>query len=193
MPSNHLILCRPVLLLRSIFPSIRVFSNESTLCIRWPKYWSFSFSPSSEYSGLISLRIDWRDLLVSREGRSSCRLAQVCCWLPEAPGSAGAAPLRTAHSGHLERQVSPLPSENSGPKCWVRGLCTRLPLSRSNKTKPTGKEKKVRLFSHPCSIFIFWVLLMGFASDKSPFCLLPCPSFLRGTEGHRLFSVSASC
>ena len=66
MPSNHLILCFPLLLLPSIFPSIRVFSNESVLHIRWPKYWSFSFSisPSSEYSGLISFRMDWLDLLV---------------------------------------------------------------------------------------------------------------------------------
>ena len=64
MPSNHLILCCPLFLLPSIFPSIRVFSNlESVLHIRWPKYWSFSFSPSSEYSGLISFRIDWLDLL----------------------------------------------------------------------------------------------------------------------------------
>ena len=65
MPSNHLILCRPLLLLPSIFPSIRVFSNESIICIRWPKYWSFSFniSPSNEYSGLISFRMDWLDLL----------------------------------------------------------------------------------------------------------------------------------
>ena len=65
MPSNHLILCRPLLLLPSIFPSIRVFSSESALHIRWPKYWSFSFSssPSSEYSGLISFRIDWFGLL----------------------------------------------------------------------------------------------------------------------------------
>ena len=65
MPSNHLILCRPLLLLCSIFPSIRVFSNESVLHIRWPKYWSLSFSisPSNEYSGLISLRMDWLDLL----------------------------------------------------------------------------------------------------------------------------------
>ena len=64
MPSNHLILCRSLLLLPSIFPSIRVFSNESILHIRWPKYWSFSFSisPSSEYSGLISFRMDWLDL-----------------------------------------------------------------------------------------------------------------------------------
>ena len=63
MPSNHLILCHPLLLLPSIFPSIRVFSNESVLCIRWPKYWSFSISPSNEYSGLISFRKDWLDLL----------------------------------------------------------------------------------------------------------------------------------
>ena len=65
MPSNHLILCPPLLLLPSIFPSIRVFSNESVLRIRWPKYWCFSFSisPSHEYSGLISFKIDWLDLL----------------------------------------------------------------------------------------------------------------------------------
>ena len=65
MPSNHLILCHPLLLLPSIFLSTRDFSNELTLCIRWPKYWSFSFniSPSNEYSGLISFRIDWLDLL----------------------------------------------------------------------------------------------------------------------------------
>ena len=65
MPSSHLTLCHPLLLLPSIFPSIRVFSNESAICIRWPKYWSFSFSisPSNEYSGLISFGIDWFDLL----------------------------------------------------------------------------------------------------------------------------------
>ena len=63
MPCNQLIVCHPLLLLPSIFPSTRVFSTESFLCIRWPKYWSFSISPSSEYSGLISLRIDWFDLL----------------------------------------------------------------------------------------------------------------------------------
>jgi len=65
MPSNHLILCHPLLLPPSIFPSISVFSNESVLCIRWPKYWSFSFSvsPPNEYSGLISFRMSWLDLL----------------------------------------------------------------------------------------------------------------------------------
>ena len=65
MPSNHLVLCHPLLLLPSIFPSIRVFSNESVFHIRWPKYWSFSFiiSPSSEYSGLVSFRMNWLDHL----------------------------------------------------------------------------------------------------------------------------------
>ena len=65
IPSSHLIFCRPLLLPPSIFPSIRVFSNESVLCIRWPKYWNFSFniSPSNVYSGLVSFRMDWLDLL----------------------------------------------------------------------------------------------------------------------------------
>ena len=73
MPSNHLILCCPLLLLPSIFPSIRVFSNKSVLHIRWLKYWSFSFSisPSNEYSGLISFRIDWLDLLAVQGTRKS--------------------------------------------------------------------------------------------------------------------------
>ena len=63
MPSNHLILCHPLFLLPSIFPSIKVFSSESALCIRWPKYWNFSFNTSPSNSGLISLRMDWLDLL----------------------------------------------------------------------------------------------------------------------------------
>ena len=67
MLSNHLILCHPLLLLPSIFPSIRVFSNELTLHIRWPKYWSFSISPSNEYSRLISFRFDWFDFLAVQE------------------------------------------------------------------------------------------------------------------------------
>ena len=73
MPSNHLILCHPLLLPPSIFPSIRVFSNKSALCIRWPKYWSFSFniSPSNEHSGLISFRMDWLDLCSPRDSQES--------------------------------------------------------------------------------------------------------------------------
>ena len=75
MPSNHLILCHPLLLLPSVFASIRVFSNESVLHIRWPKYWSFSFSisPSNEYSGLTSFRMDWLDLLAV-QGTLKCLL-----------------------------------------------------------------------------------------------------------------------
>ena len=78
MPSNHLILCRPLLLLPSVFPSIRVFSNESALCIRWPKYWSFScsISPSNEYSGLISFSIDWFDLLAIQGTQESSTAPQ---------------------------------------------------------------------------------------------------------------------
>ena len=73
MPSNHLILCHPLLLPPSIFPSIRVFSNESALSIRWPKYWSFSFSisPCNEYSGLIYFRMNWLDLLGPRDSQES--------------------------------------------------------------------------------------------------------------------------
>ena len=71
MPSNHVIHCHPLLLLPSIFPSMRVFSNESALHIRWQKYWSFSISPSTEYSGLISFRIDWFDLVVQGTLESS--------------------------------------------------------------------------------------------------------------------------
>ena len=75
LPSNHFILCHPLLLLPSVLPSIRVFSNESPLCMTWPKYWSFSFriSPSNEYSGLISFRTDWFDLLAV-QGTPKCLL-----------------------------------------------------------------------------------------------------------------------
>ena len=71
MPSNRLILCHPLLLLPSIFPSIRVFSNELAFHIRWPEYWSFSFSPSTKYSGLIPFRIDWFDLAVQGDSQES--------------------------------------------------------------------------------------------------------------------------
>ena len=83
MPSNHLILCCPLLLPHSIFPSIRVFSNESVLRIRWPKYWSFSFSigPSNEYSGLISFRMDWLDLFaVQGTLQSLLQHHSLWCW-----------------------------------------------------------------------------------------------------------------
>ena len=97
MLSNHLILCHPLLLLPSIFPSIRVFSNESVLCSRWPKYWSFSFSIclSSEYSGLISFRINWFDLLLVQHHNLKASIlwctpslwsnTHICTWLLEKP------------------------------------------------------------------------------------------------------------
>ena len=105
MPSNNLILCHPLLLLPSIFPSIGVFSIESALCIRWPKFWNFSFSinPSSEYSGLISFRIDWFDFLAVQGTLNSLLLhyswkhqffdaqpslwsnSHICTWLLEKP------------------------------------------------------------------------------------------------------------
>ena len=82
MSSNHLNLCHPLLLLPSIFPNIRVFSNESVLCIRWPKYWSFSVSPSEDYSGLISFRIDWFDLLaVKRTLKSLLQHHSLKTWI----------------------------------------------------------------------------------------------------------------
>ena len=76
MPSNHLILCRPLLLTPSVFPSIRVFSNESVLCIRWPKYCNFGISPSNEYSGLIFFRIDWFYLLAVQRTLESSLIPQ---------------------------------------------------------------------------------------------------------------------
>ena len=86
MPSNHLILCRPLFLLPLIFPSVRIYSNESVLCIRWSKYWSFNFSisPSNEYSGLISFRIEWFDLAVQGTLKSllqhhSSKASILCC------------------------------------------------------------------------------------------------------------------
>ena len=89
MPSNHLILCRPLLLLPSIFPSIRVFSKESVLCIRWPKYWSFSFSisPSNEYSGLISFRMDWLDLLAVQGTLTITSLPKITISCPVSPST----------------------------------------------------------------------------------------------------------
>ena len=81
MPSSHLILCRPLLLLSSIFPNIRVFSNESALRMRWPKYWSFSFniSPSNEHPGLISFRMDWLDVIFKK---LFYIVASISYWLP---------------------------------------------------------------------------------------------------------------
>ena len=112
LPSSHLILCCPLLLLTSIFPSIRVFSNESAFLIRWPKYWNFSISPSNEYSGLISFRIDWFDFLavkgfsrVFSNSQSGQLLSHV--WLFATPWTAAhQAPLSSTISQNLLKFLS---------------------------------------------------------------------------------------
>ena len=131
MPSNHLILCCPLLLLPSIFPSIRVFSNESVLCIRWPKYWGFSFSisPSNEYSGLISFRLDWFDHAVQGTLKSLLQ-----------HHSSKASILRGSRTRCLRRCRS-LPSSSwavtstlfLGMACWAK---------RSNYLKPRAEEER---------------------------------------------------
>ena len=95
MPSNHFILCHPLFLLPSIFPSIRVFSKESVLRIRWPKDWSFSFSisPSNEYPGLISLRVDWFDLLEFQGTQIQSRRPRFNGWPGRSPGEGNGNPL----------------------------------------------------------------------------------------------------
>ena len=97
MPSSHLILRHPLLLLPSIFPSIRVFSSESVLPIRWPKYWSFSFSPSNEYSGLISFRMDWLDLLAVQGTLESFPAPQIESINPSVLSFLYSQTLRTVH------------------------------------------------------------------------------------------------
>ena len=112
MPSNHLILCHPLLLLPSLFPSIRVFSNDSALCIRWPKYWSFSFSinPSNEYLGLISFRIDWFDLLAVQGTLKS---------LLQHPSSKAPIPW---HSLFFMVQLSHPYTSTGKPELWLDGF-----------------------------------------------------------------------
>ena len=104
MPSGHLILCSPLLLLPSIFPSIRVFSSESALCIRWLKFWSFSFSnsPSNEYSGLVSFRIDWFDLAVQRTLKSLLQHHNMkVSWAFKVVGSSRTSPLQLLAISYL--------------------------------------------------------------------------------------------
>ena len=113
MPSNRLILCHPLLLLPSIFPSIRVFSNESALCVRWPKYWSFSFniSPSNEHPGLLSFRMDWLDLLApgfTAESSDSFKSAQPTsfpCTGPNKPCCPSRSPTALLHDLSLSAQI----------------------------------------------------------------------------------------
>ena len=128
MPSNHLFLCHPLLLLPSIFPSIRVFSNESALRIRWPKYWSFSFSisPTNDYSGLISFRIDWLELLAVQGMKSK---AEGCI---------------SYNSANLLLGVYPWEINAMLCKCYVHECSQQLILSQMGTTqmsihKRTGK------------------------------------------------------
>ena len=144
--SNHLILCCPLLLLPSVFPSIMVFSHESALCIRWPKDWSFSLSPSNEYSGLISCRIDWFDLLaiqgtlksllqhhswsplchpsstwspdVVSKAQSIWPCISLLCYLLWPSGQSSNS--LTSHTGQLDRviRISALASEGPGSESW---------------------------------------------------------------------------
>ena len=129
MPSNHLILCHPLLLLPSVFPSIRVFSSESVLCIRWPKYWNFSFSisPSNEYSGLISFRMNWLDLLAVQgtlksllQHHSSKASVLRCFWWR--PKNCLNVP---SHFGTFPHHESVRPAFNRGERpLFLRLLCT---------------------------------------------------------------------
>ena len=129
MPSSHLILCHPLHLLPSIFPSIRVFSNESALHIRWPKYWSFSFniSPSNEYPGLISFRMDWFDLLAVHGTLQKCR--SVFHPQTRASNTSWGESVRTpAGSLCLPRKYCPLPFHPTAllrtpTNWWVHGGC----------------------------------------------------------------------
>ena len=122
MPSNHLILCHPLLLPPSIFPSITIFSNQSVHCFRWPKYWSFSFSisPSSEYSGLISFRIDWLDLLAAQGTSppgSSVRFPREGYWsgLPFPPLGESSRQRDLLHCGGLFTTEPPVKSSQPVP------------------------------------------------------------------------------
>ena len=118
MPSNHLILCHPLLLLPSIFPNIRVFSNESVLLIRWPKYWSFSFSisPSSEYSGLIFFRIDWFDLLTPFREMVISSAKEFYIRVKAKPSGSGSRELGKAQA------TSQVPAWVCGEKTWWQVL-----------------------------------------------------------------------
>ena len=118
MPSNHLILCHPLLLLPSIFPNIRVFSNESVLLIRWPKYWSFSFSisPSSEYSGLIFFRIDWFDLLMPFREMVISSAKEFYIRVKAKPSGSGSRELGKAQA------TSQVPAWVCGEKTWWQVL-----------------------------------------------------------------------
>ena len=137
MPSSHLILCRPLLLLPPVPPSIRVFSNESALCIRWPKYWSFSFSisPSNEHPGLISFRMHWLDLLAAQGTlksllrHHSSEASILRCCFPYSPALTSICDYRKNHSfDKMAVVLSILRSYLLKSALWPYGLGTVSPL-----------------------------------------------------------------
>ena len=157
MPSSHLILCRPLLLLPPIAPTIRVFSSESTLCMRWPKYWSFSFniSPSNEHPGLISFRMDWLDLL-SVQFSSVQSLSRV--WLFATPWIA-------AHQASLS-----ITNSRSPPKTMSINLVmpfNYLILSRP-LLLPSSIFPTIRVFSNESALRIRWTKYWSFSFNISP-------------------------
>ena len=163
MPSNHLILCRPLLLLSSVFPSIRVFSNESAHRIRWPKYWSFSFniSPSNEHSGLISFRMDWLDLLavqgtlyISDQIRSVAQLFPTLC--DPMNGSTPGLPLhhQLPESTQTHVHVLVMPSKQ---------LILCRPLLLLPLIFPS-----IRVFSNKSALLIRWPKYWSFSFNISP-------------------------
>ena len=142
MPSNHLVLCCPLLLLPSIFPNIRVFSNESALCIKWPKYWSFSFSvrPSNEHSGLISFRIDWFDCLAVQGTLKSLLLLLLShvshvrlCATPQMAAHQAPQSLGFSRQEHWSGLPFPSPMHESEKWKWSRSVV-------SNPQRPHGLQ-----------------------------------------------------
>ena len=150
MPSNHLILCHPLLLLPSIFPNVRVFSNKLALCIRWPKYWSFSFSisGSNEYSGLISFRIDWFDLLAVQGTQESSPAPQF-----ESINSSVLSllydPTLTFIHGYWINH-----SFDYTGLCWQSGVLPFKTLSRFVITFPPKSKRLLILWLHSLSVVI---------------------------------------
>ena len=159
---NHLILCHPLLLLLSIFPSIRVFSNESTLCIRWPNYWSFSISPSNEYSELISFKIDWCDLAVQGDSQESSQFSSVqslsCVWLFVIPWIAA-------------RQAS-LPITNSQSLLKLMSIESMMPSSHlilcCPLLLPPPIFPSIRVFSNESALRMRWPKYWSFSFSISP-------------------------
>ena len=190
MPSNPLILCHPLLLLPSIFPSIRVFSNESVLRIRWPKYWSFSFSisPSSEYSGLISFRMDWLDLLAVQGTLKSLQhhwvlinVQHTIRWVYY--------PILSSQGNWNLKQLNNLPKVT---QAWILtpGQCectcfSRQELGRGGKNNLSCENL---LDSNPGHERLEWEILILFGSESESECHSVMSDSLRSPGVYRLWN-----